>query len=294
VTVATFLDSKILDEQNIQAVGEEMFRLVDEGGRLKIILNLVRVEYLSSAFHGKAITLQRKIDRAKGRLAFTHVNPQIYEVYEITKLDKFFRFYGEVSEALDELAGLVENERLLSCPVRGCTGTTRSMALREGQTVYLRCPECDARFQLVLPPLNAEGATEAGVTQVHLGSYEQESFTLHAGPPYRVEMAGRLDLFAGDALERLWRTIPLPRRVLLDGRRLTEVSPKASVHLAKLLRQDEDTQVVLLLLPDKPDLEQALPEGPTVFTDAKLALQALPDPAVEVYRPILTTVRAPG
>ena len=61
VTVVNFIDRKILDEQNIQKIGEDLFSLVDELGRKKILLNFGNVEYLSSAALGKFITLNKKV-----------------------------------------------------------------------------------------------------------------------------------------------------------------------------------------------------------------------------------------
>ena len=56
ITVVNFVDKKILDEQNIQVIGEQLFSLVDELGRNKILLNFKNVEFLSSAALGKLIT----------------------------------------------------------------------------------------------------------------------------------------------------------------------------------------------------------------------------------------------
>src|SRR5208283_4492889 len=39
VTVVNFVDRKILDEQNIQIIGQQLFSLVDELGRRKVLLN---------------------------------------------------------------------------------------------------------------------------------------------------------------------------------------------------------------------------------------------------------------
>ena len=47
VTVVNFTDKKILDEQNIQIIGEQLFSLVDELGRRKLLLNFSNVEYLA-------------------------------------------------------------------------------------------------------------------------------------------------------------------------------------------------------------------------------------------------------
>jgi len=60
VTVINFVDKKILDEQNIQIIGEQLFSLVDQEGRRKLLLNFGNVEYLSSAALGKLITLNKK------------------------------------------------------------------------------------------------------------------------------------------------------------------------------------------------------------------------------------------
>src|SRR3954463_6568184 len=100
VTVVNFTDKKILDEQNIQVIGEQLFSLVDELGRRKLLLNFGNVEYLSSAALGKFITLNKKVNAAGGRLILCNIDPQIYEVFEITKLNKLFNIQKEEQAAL--------------------------------------------------------------------------------------------------------------------------------------------------------------------------------------------------
>ncbi len=100
VTVVNFIDRKILDEQIIQAIGEQLFSLVDELGRRKLLLNFGNVEYMSSAALGKLITLNKKVQASGGRLILCNIDPQIREVFEITKLDKLFDIRNEEQEAL--------------------------------------------------------------------------------------------------------------------------------------------------------------------------------------------------
>jgi anti-sigma B factor antagonist len=100
VTVVNFVDRKILDEQNIQVIGEQLFGLVDQDGLRKIVLNFRNVEYLSSAALGKLITLNKKLQAAGGRLVLCNIGSQIFEVFEITKLDKFFNIRKEEQDAL--------------------------------------------------------------------------------------------------------------------------------------------------------------------------------------------------
>src|SRR5229473_243917 len=100
VTVVNFTDRKILDEQNIQIIGEQLFSLVDELGRRKLLLNFGNVEYLSSAALAKLITLNKKLQQVGGRLVLCNIDPQIYEVFEITKLNKLFDIQAEEQAAL--------------------------------------------------------------------------------------------------------------------------------------------------------------------------------------------------
>jgi anti-sigma B factor antagonist len=100
VTVVNFVDKKILDEQNISIIGEQLLSLVDELGRRKLLLNFSNVEYLSSAALGKLITLNKRLQAVGGRLILCEIRPEIYEVFEITKLDKFFKIETEEQVAL--------------------------------------------------------------------------------------------------------------------------------------------------------------------------------------------------
>lgn len=100
IAVVNFVDKKILDEQNIQMIGDDLFRLVDELGRRKILLNFRNVEFLSSAALGKLITLNRKVQAVRGKLILCGISAEIKEVFQITKLDKLFTIHGDEQAAL--------------------------------------------------------------------------------------------------------------------------------------------------------------------------------------------------
>ena len=100
VTVVNFVDKKILDEQNIQIIGEQLFDLVDNQGKKKLLLNFSNVEFLSSAALGKLITLNKKVQTSGGKLVMCKIAKEILEVFEITKLDKLFKIYPDEQAAL--------------------------------------------------------------------------------------------------------------------------------------------------------------------------------------------------
>ena len=103
VTVARFVDKKILDENNIQMIGNQLFGLIDQDKRKKIVLDFSNVEYLSSAALGKLITMNNKVKTAGGKLRLCSIRPDIYEVFAITRLNKPFDIRETQDQALQGL-----------------------------------------------------------------------------------------------------------------------------------------------------------------------------------------------
>lgn len=101
VTVARFIDKKILDETNIADIGNQLFGLIDEDGRKKIVLDFTVVEYLSSAALGKLITMNKKVKAVSGTLKLSNIRPEILEVFTITRLDKMFDIVSTTEDALE-------------------------------------------------------------------------------------------------------------------------------------------------------------------------------------------------
>lgn len=100
VTVVTFNDTKIIDEQAIQELGQELINLVEADDRKKVVLNFAAVEFLSSAALGKLISFEKKARSKKTKLILTNIRPEIYEVFAITKLTKLFTIKDDEADAL--------------------------------------------------------------------------------------------------------------------------------------------------------------------------------------------------
>ncbi len=100
IAVVKFADRKILDEANIQELGQELFDLVEEEGRKRVVLNFSTVEFLSSAALGKLITLNKKAKATGTALKLSNIRPEIYEVFAITRLNKLFDIKDDEADAL--------------------------------------------------------------------------------------------------------------------------------------------------------------------------------------------------
>lgn len=102
ITIARFVDKKILDENNIQIIGNQLFGLVEEDDRKRIILDFSNVEYLSSAALGKLIMMDKKVKAVGGKLRLCSIRPDIYEVFAITKLNKLFDMKDDQDAAMED------------------------------------------------------------------------------------------------------------------------------------------------------------------------------------------------
>ena len=100
VTVVRFRNRRITEDIDIQELGSEMFSLVEDGKRKKLLLNFSTVEFLGSAALGKLITLDRKMKAQGGVLKFSNIGQNIYEVFVITKLNQFFEIKEDEADAL--------------------------------------------------------------------------------------------------------------------------------------------------------------------------------------------------
>ncbi len=100
VCVVRFKDQKIIDPEAIQELGQELFDLVEQEGRKKLVLNFSNVEFLSSAALGKLITFEKKSKRQDAELILTNISPEIFQVFAITNLDKLFQIKDSEADAL--------------------------------------------------------------------------------------------------------------------------------------------------------------------------------------------------
>lgn len=100
VTRVEFIDRNILDEANIQQIGDEISAIIDAKPQPKILISFNNVDHLSSAALGTLITINNKVRGKDGQLRLANIDPQIYEVFVITKLNKLFQIHDSVEQSM--------------------------------------------------------------------------------------------------------------------------------------------------------------------------------------------------
>jgi len=100
IGVVRFMTSQVLDEMNVQQLGQELVDLVEKQYVVKMVINFEKIKFLSSAVLGKLIMLNKKVAAQKGRLGFCCINDNIMQVFKITRLDKLIPIFGTEEEAV--------------------------------------------------------------------------------------------------------------------------------------------------------------------------------------------------
>lgn len=100
VTQVEFIDRNILDEANIQLIGEEIGTLIDAEPNPKLLISFANVDHLSSAALGTLIQINNKVRARGGQLKLANIDPQIYEVFVITRLYRLFQIHETTDAAL--------------------------------------------------------------------------------------------------------------------------------------------------------------------------------------------------
>lgn len=100
VTLVEFVDRNILDEANIQQIGEEISNIIEAGPTPRLLISFSNVDHLSSAALGTLITINNKIKTKNGQLRLANIDPQIKEVFAITRLNKLFSIHDDTPSAI--------------------------------------------------------------------------------------------------------------------------------------------------------------------------------------------------
>ncbi|NLW50064.1 MAG: anti-sigma factor antagonist [Candidatus Brocadiaceae bacterium] len=105
VAIVGFATSRILDQSNVQQLGEEFDALIDQFKLRKIVVNFSGVTYMSSAVMGKLVGLLKKSKASGGRLILCAIEDSIFEIFEIMRFDKMFEISKTEDKAVLELTG---------------------------------------------------------------------------------------------------------------------------------------------------------------------------------------------
>ncbi|MEM9411210.1 MAG: STAS domain-containing protein [Planctomycetota bacterium] len=100
ILLVYFQEAGIIDEAQIQNLGQDLINLLNTAAQEKILVNLENVTLMSSAMIGKLIFFQKKCKTANVDLRICSINPNIKEVFDLMQLDKVFKVDEDEAQAI--------------------------------------------------------------------------------------------------------------------------------------------------------------------------------------------------
>ncbi len=90
VTLVTFEDENILEEQQIRRLERALLPVVRQNEQKRLVLNFQNVKFMSSSFLGLLVKIHKRVVEMGGHLQLFNLDPKIHKVFEITQLVKVF------------------------------------------------------------------------------------------------------------------------------------------------------------------------------------------------------------
>ena len=102
-TVVEFQTPSLMNPQDLERVGSQLFRMVDEEKRTRVVLDFGKVKYLSSQAIGIILTLNKKLSGGSAggdNLVLCGVGPQLMQLLKITRLDRILTIKNSQQDAV--------------------------------------------------------------------------------------------------------------------------------------------------------------------------------------------------
>ena len=102
-TVVEFQTPSLMNPQDLERVGAQLFRMVDEEKRTHVVLDFDKVKYLSSQAIGIILTLNKKLTGGSSGgegLVLCGVGPQLMQLLKITRLDRILTIKPSQQDAV--------------------------------------------------------------------------------------------------------------------------------------------------------------------------------------------------
>jgi len=99
-TVATLMDEKILQAEQVQSLEQAFMPLVEQNDSIRLVIDFSKVQFLTSSLLGLLIRLNKKVCQNQGRLRLCSIDPKILEIFKITRLDKVLEICSDRQQAL--------------------------------------------------------------------------------------------------------------------------------------------------------------------------------------------------
>jgi anti-sigma B factor antagonist len=171
----------------------DMIRDAVAEGNKRIVIDVSYVSYIDSSGVGELVSAFTTVYNSGGNLVLCAPAIRVSDLLQITKLYTVYEVFFSLADAV---AGVQSETVRYRCPVCG----TWTIFGKGPEGDYRPCSYCGSRTSFLLSP--GEQARSREIDRIEIPTYQGEHVTIHPGTPCRVQIAGRLDLFAMNAVRK--------------------------------------------------------------------------------------------
>jgi len=230
---------------------------VKANGRKCIIVDLNAVPQIDSSGISALVRISIALNRNGGALRLVCKPGRCHDALTVTRLVEAIPTFDTEAAALRSF----ETLPLYFCFCPLCESRSdppledRTAAWWQVQT----CTHCDSRFYVTAEFSSQPQAVLQSLKIFPYGKGAQEEFVeLTAGPPISLHVVGRLDLFTLGALRDALRTVPAPRKALIDLARITETTAAGRDALIAFVANCEAKDKFVICLEGLPSSRSAI------------------------------------
>ncbi len=103
VQILDFEETRILDQETVEAIGGELQAVAEATEAKKIIIDLNRIELMTSTMIGQFVTFHNRCEKRGIALRFCNLSSEIQKLFKMLRLDTIFNISDTREKALDSL-----------------------------------------------------------------------------------------------------------------------------------------------------------------------------------------------
>jgi anti-sigma B factor antagonist len=272
VAILDFAGRITLGEGSAQL--RETVRNVMGEGKRNLVLNLSEVSYIDSSGIGELVSAFTTVNKMGGNLKLLNLTKRVKDLFQGNKLYTVFDVFDDEVAAVKSFPAQ-DGIRSLRCRCPVCGFWSRPPLDSSAGWLPQTCMGCGSQF--AVEPSHKSPQDTLVARTIRIESYLQEYCHLLCGPPFIIEIHGRLTMFSDYAVKKAWNLVPQPRRVMFDLRGVTGLESGGRKALVELVNGCKDDSKVTVSLEG---LARALADefpGPPFYQQRAVALAALGD-----------------
>ena len=252
------------EEEHRTDILETTHRLMS-AGRHEVVIDLEKVYFINSTGIGALVQVHTLVSKQGGRLWFSRPTHKIKDLFALTHLLSVFEF----AKPEDLIGGRAAGRLVVACPI--CTPPIWLTLIPND---YQSCGSCRIQLMLSRTSIGNQDEGEIECTTVRIPTYDNEYVKLVVTDEQVIWVEGRLDLFAAEAVQDLWRLVPRPRRTIfaVPSARLTPAGLQPLLEICAVSNDSERSTIVLIGVLES---LHVVPRHPSVHIDWRAARRAL-------------------